>query len=173
MRYNRNYKEEGLTDMNKNTKWLAITGAVIVAIVIVSVAVMANRKHNTDDNKINTGTSSDMSNMDTSTGSSSSDSSSSDNGASTSSPTATTSVEIKDFAFSPANITVKIGDTVTWTNKDSAAHTVTADSGSSDAPSSGNIAAGGTYSFKFTKAATYIYHCAIHPNMQGSVTVTE
>jgi plastocyanin len=158
--------------MNKNTKWLAITGAVVVAVVIVGVAVMAGRKHNTDDSKINPGKSSDMSNMDTS-GSDSSGSSSSDSGASTSSPAATNSVEIKDFAFSPANITVKVGDTVTWTNKDSAAHTVTADSGSSDGPNSGNLAQGDTYSFKFTKAATYIYHCAIHPSMQGSVTVTE
>jgi plastocyanin len=164
--------------MNNKAKWLAITGAVVVAVVIVGVAVMAGRKHNTDDSKVTTtGKSSDMSGMNmpksSSSDSSSSSSSSSGNAASTSTPTASDSVSIKNFAFSPANITVKVGDTVTWTNNDTVAHTVTADSGSSDAPDSGNIAPGTTYSFKFTKAATYIYHCAIHPNMQGSVTVTE
>jgi plastocyanin len=86
-------------------------------------------------------------------------------------PVATDAVAIKDFAFSPANITVKAGSTVTWTNQDSTTHTVTADTSSSDAPDSGNIAPGKSYSFTFQKAGTYMYHCALHPNMVGMVTV--
>jgi len=77
------------------------------------------------------------------------------------------------FAFSPATITVKVGTTVTWTNNTSAPHTVTSDDGTSfDSGSSNPIAAsGGTYSFTFTKAGTYTYHCAIHPFMKATVIV--
>jgi len=88
-------------------------------------------------------------------------------------PVASNAVSIDNFAFSSKSITVKVGTTVTWTNKDSVAHTVTADSPSSDAPASGNIASGDTYTFTFNKAGTYAYHCSIHTDMTGSVTVTE
>lgn len=87
-------------------------------------------------------------------------------------PNNTNKVSIKNFAFSPAAITVKVGTTVTWTNNDSTTHTVT----STDSPvsfDSGNLAPGKTYSFTFTKAGGYKYHCSIHTDMVGSVTVTE
>jgi plastocyanin len=86
--------------------------------------------------------------------------------------TATNSVAIEGFAFSPANITVKKGTAVTWTNKDSVAHTVT----ESDAllgPNSNDIDNGKSYSFTYTQAGTFTYHCAIHPSMTGTVTVTD
>lgn len=82
-------------------------------------------------------------------------------------------VTIKDFAFNPGTITVKAGTKVTWTNEDSVSHTVTADSPSSDAPASGNIAKGESYSFTFNKAGTYAYHCTPHPYMKATVVVTE
>lgn len=82
-------------------------------------------------------------------------------------------VTIKDFAFNPGTITVKAGTKVTWTNEDSVSHTVTADNPSSDAPASGNIAKGQSYSFTFTKAGTYAYHCTPHPYMKATVIVTE
>jgi amicyanin len=78
-------------------------------------------------------------------------------------------VTIQNFAFSPASVTIKVGDTVTWTNKDSAAHTVTYDNGTTFASSS--LATGATFSFTFTKAGTYPYHCGVHPNMKGTVVV--
>jgi plastocyanin len=81
----------------------------------------------------------------------------------------TTAVTIQNFAFSPATITVQPGTTVTWTNKDTAAHTVTADSGTG--PKSGNLNQNQTYSFKFDTAGTYAYHCEIHPNMKATVVV--
>ena len=87
------------------------------------------------------------------------------------SPAVTNSVEIADFAFTPANITVKKGTTVTWTNKDSAVHTVSGDT--SDGPNSGNLSNGGTYSFTFNTAGTFGYHCNPHQTMHGTVTVTE
>jgi plastocyanin len=84
-------------------------------------------------------------------------------------PAAGAAVAISNFAFSPADITVKVGDTVTWTNNDSVGHTVTSDTGAFDSPNP--IAQGSTYSFKFTKAGTYPYHCAVHPSMTAKVTV--
>jgi len=86
--------------------------------------------------------------------------------------TATNSVAIDNFAFSPASITIKKGTTVIWTNKDSATHTVTENDGQKG-PDSGNLAQGKTYSFTFDAVGTYKYHCAIHPDMTGTITVTE
>jgi plastocyanin len=78
------------------------------------------------------------------------------------------------FAFSPATLTVKVGTKVTWTNMTQAGHTVTSDDGKSfDSGISNPIAAsGGTYSFTFTKAGTFPYHCQIHPFMKATITVT-
>ena len=86
-------------------------------------------------------------------------------------PAATDSVTIKDYAFSPATITVKVGTKVTWTNQDAVGHTVTADSGTG--PDSQLIDQGQSYSYTFDKAGTYTYHCAPHPYMKGTVVVTE
>lgn len=78
-------------------------------------------------------------------------------------------VIIQNFAFSPNNLTVKTGTTVTWTNNDSTTHTITSDNGAFQ--SSGNLNQGAKYTFTFTKAGTYPYHCSIHPNMKGTVVV--
>ena len=69
----------------------------------------------------------------------------------------------------PATTTVKVGTTVKWTNNDSMAHTVTSDDGSTF--DSGNMAAGASFSFKFTTAGTFNYHCDYHAGMTGSVVV--
>ena len=79
-------------------------------------------------------------------------------------------VTIQNFAFSPKTLTVAPGTTVMWTNKDSAPHTVTSDSGSTLA--SGDLSQGKSYTHTFTKAGTYAYHCAIHPYMHGTVIVS-
>jgi plastocyanin len=70
--------------------------------------------------------------------------------------------------YAPDEITVPVGNTVTWTNQDSAPHTVTANDASFD---SGNLAPKQAYSFSFTNAGTYNYHCVYHPWMTGSVVV--
>ncbi len=86
------------------------------------------------------------------------------------SPTATThAVAIQGFVFAEKSITVKKGDTVVWTNKDSAPHTVTGDNDSGIG--SPTLNANGTYSFTFNSAGTFNYHCALHPNMKGAVIV--
>jgi plastocyanin len=78
-------------------------------------------------------------------------------------------VEIKGFAFNPATITAKVVDEITWTNGDSTAHTVTLDDKSVD---SGNVAPNATFKHAFTSAGTFPYHCTIHPNMKGTITIS-
>jgi plastocyanin len=78
-----------------------------------------------------------------------------------------TSVEIKNFAFEPTTVTVRVGQTVTWTNQDSAAHTVVGDGGID----SGDLSKGKSYSKTFDTAGTFDYHCSIHPQMTGQVIV--
>lgn len=86
-------------------------------------------------------------------------------------PVAGNAVSIMNFAFSPAALTVKAGTTVTWTNKDSDAHTVTSQ-GSGGPLRSAALATGQSYSYTFTKPGTYSYLCTIHPFMTATVTVT-
>jgi plastocyanin len=81
-------------------------------------------------------------------------------------------ISIKNFAFSPQQITVTQGTTVTWTNQDSIQHTVVSDSGAPEAFSSGPLSQGGSFAFTLTKPGTYNYHCSIHPSMTGIITVT-
>jgi len=88
-------------------------------------------------------------------------------GAATAPAAGATAVQIAGFAFGPASVDVAVGATVTWTNGDSVAHTVTADDGSFN----GNVDPGATFSFTFTKAGTFTYHCSIHPSMTGTVVV--
>lgn len=92
---------------------------------------------------------------------------------STTSGPATTSaggaqVVMKGFAFNPASITIKAGESVTWTNQDGSTHNVTADGKVFD---SSDIAPGASYTFTFANAGTYTYTCTIHPNMKGTVIV--
>jgi plastocyanin len=87
-------------------------------------------------------------------------------------PQATNSVTIQNMAFSPANISVKKGTTVTWTNQDSVGHTVTETDGKTG-PSSSTLNQGSTYSFTYNEVGTFNYHCSIHTYMTGTVTVTQ
>ena len=81
----------------------------------------------------------------------------------------TVKVSIENFAFSPSAIAAKVGDTVTFTNGDSAGHTATLDDGSCFTPT---IASGKSDALTFTAAGTYPFHCAIHPTMKGTITVS-
>jgi len=76
---------------------------------------------------------------------------------------------IEGFAFNPGTIEIKAGTTVTWTNNDSAPHTVTADDGSFQ---SGKMDQGATFSYTFTEPGTYTYHCEYHANMTATVVVS-
>jgi plastocyanin len=88
-------------------------------------------------------------------------------------PATANSVSIYMMAFTPANITVTVGSTVVWTNNDGIIHTVTSDDQGVDANvfDSGNITAGSKYSRVFAAAGVFAYHCTLHPEMKGTVTV--
>ena len=81
-------------------------------------------------------------------------------------PAATVSIE--NFAFSPATVTIKAGQSVMWTNKDSAPHTATELSSLFD---SGSLATNQSFSFIFHTAGTYTYHCLIHSMMANATVV--
>ena len=147
--------------------------AVLVAVVaIAAIAGVVLMQKNKDDNKLGTASTSQESNQD------SSSENASDAPATNSPPTsqnpstsgATDEVEIEDFAFNPSPITVKKGTKVTWTNKDTAEHTVT---GTSGGPDSGLFGKGESYSFTFNEVGAFSYFCEPHPHMTGTVIVTE
>lgn len=83
-------------------------------------------------------------------------------------PMGTNEVSIQGSGFSPSILTVTVNTTVTFTNKDSYAHTVTSNSALFD---SGNMDSGATFSFQFTAAGSYKYHCSYHSGMTGTIIV--
>ncbi len=91
---------------------------------------------------------------------------------------ATTNVKIVDFAFQPADVTIKVGDTVKWTNTGSSEHTTTSGTTTGGARhpdglwDSGSLRTGQTFSHTFTKAGAFPYYCSFHfTSMVGTVTV--
>jgi amicyanin len=81
---------------------------------------------------------------------------------------ATYEIDIADFAFTPAELTIGVGDTVTWTNGDAVMHTATSVNGAFD---SGELEPGDSYSLTFTAPGTYDYLCTPHPSMTGRIVV--
>ncbi|MGR3463265.1 cupredoxin domain-containing protein [Limimaricola sp.] len=77
-------------------------------------------------------------------------------------------VEIRGFAFVPAQITVAPGDTVVFTNRDIAPHTATSESGLFD---SGRLGRGQSVRMSFSARGSYPYLCSFHPRMRGAITV--
>jgi plastocyanin len=80
----------------------------------------------------------------------------------------TAEVKVDNFSFGPASLTVAVGTTVTWTNRDDIPHTIV----SNDKVFKSKVLdTDEKFSFTFTKAGTYPYFCSIHPKMTGSVVV--
>jgi plastocyanin len=67
-------------------------------------------------------------------------------------------------------LTAKVGDVITWTNSDAVPHKVALDDGSCEM--SANIPGGGSKSLVFSKAGTFPFHCTVHPNMKGTITIS-
>jgi plastocyanin len=85
---------------------------------------------------------------------------------------ASAEVKIDNFSFSPANLTVAVGTTVTWINRDDIPHVVV----SSDDPRAFKSKALDTddkFSYTFTKPGTYNYFCSVHPKMTAKIVVSE
>ena len=77
-------------------------------------------------------------------------------------------VTIKDFLYEPADVTVSAGESISFTNEDSAKHTATADDGSFD---TGDLGKGDSGEVSVDEPGTYPYICSFHPFMKGTVTV--
>jgi len=79
-------------------------------------------------------------------------------------------VKIDNFTFGPGTLTVPVGTTVTWTNKDDIPHTVVSTDDSKTFKSK-VLDTDEKFSFTFSKAGNYPYFCSIHPKMTGKVIV--
>jgi len=79
----------------------------------------------------------------------------------------TTNVMIDNFTFEPAQLTVRVGTTVTWKNRDDIPHTIV----SAGKFRSKTLDTDDSYSFTFTAAGDYKYFCSLHPHMTGTVKV--
>jgi plastocyanin len=91
-------------------------------------------------------------------------------GCSESSEAPAVTVNIRNFTFAPAEATAAVGETIGWTNGDSAPHTATLDD---DSCGTGSITENATAGLVFDAPGTYPYHCNIHPNMTATITITE
>jgi len=80
----------------------------------------------------------------------------------------TAEVQIDNFSFGPSTITVAVGTTVTWVNRDDIPHTVVSDD---KIFKSKPLDTDDKFSYTFTKAGTYEYFCSLHPKMTGKVIV--
>jgi plastocyanin len=92
---------------------------------------------------------------------------------SSSTSTSSTAVHatIKNFAFIPSTIHVRVGQTIKWINEDAAPHNVAYVSGPAF-HSSATMTTGATFSFKMTQTGTIHYYCSIHPWMTGTIVVS-
>lgn len=77
-------------------------------------------------------------------------------------------IKIDNFTFGPETITVPVNSTVTWVNKDDVPHVIASNDGLFKSKA---LDTDDTFSYRFTKAGTYEYFCAIHPKMVGKVIV--
>ncbi|MEH3054957.1 MAG: cupredoxin family copper-binding protein [Patulibacter minatonensis] len=82
---------------------------------------------------------------------------------------ATVKIDIKDYAYSKKTVTIKVGQKITWTNRDAMKHDV--NSSKSGGPKGPLLAKGKSYSWTAKKAGTFSYHCTPHPYMKGKIIV--
>lgn len=80
-------------------------------------------------------------------------------------------INIEDFKYEKPSVTIKLGDSIVWTNKDSAPHTVTGNT--KGGLSSPLLEKGFSYKYTFTSVGTFSYKCVMHPEMTGEVIVTK
>ena len=133
----------------RRSGWLAI---FVIIVLIIGAVIAINHKSSSTNNPVsvqNGQSNKTSSNQNPSTG----------------------TINIRNMMFTPSQITVAKGGTVTWTNNDSTTHTVEADLSNNDGPASGDIPPGGSYSFTFNKTGSFQYHCSIHPSMRGTIVV--
>lgn len=134
--------------------------AIIAVVVVIILAVggwvvFGNKKSNTNPSYSGGNTSQNTGN----------------NSTNASQTSASGKVSIQNMMFTPSQITIAKGGSVTWTNNDNITHTVVDDLSNVGGPASGDIAPGQSYSFTFNKTGSFQYHCSIHPSMRGTIVV--
>lgn len=146
--------------MSKKT-WITVAAVIVVALAgIIALVILQQTKQNTTTNEPSHNTTEPTTSRPT-------------GGQGAEEPqTGEVVVMIQSFAFSPNNLTIKKGTTVTWTNNDEVQHTVTADDNSSGLDSK-LLAKGESYQFTFDEVGSFGYHCKPHPQMTAIVTVVE
>jgi len=132
---------------------------VVIAIVVVGGGIFLLNKNNSSQS---------MQNMNMPVQNQSQQTQQSPTTGSTQATNGKNAVTIQNYSFSPASITIKAGQSITWTNEDSVGHSATADDNSWD---TGVLPQGQSKSITFAKAGTYTYHCSVHPNMKATVIV--
>lgn len=150
-----------------NRTILGVLVAVVAALAILGVVISSNRQPSTA-TQSNTDQNTTESNQPAGSGSQPSNNQ-------TSEPASVAGIEMKGSSFSPANIKIKKGTTVTWTNKDSIEHDVVPDDPSPAFKGSGRLLSKGeSYSFTFNTVGKYSYFCTPHASfMKGTIEVTE
>ncbi len=83
-------------------------------------------------------------------------------------PPPTPEVKIDNFSFSPTTLTVAVGTTITWINRDDIPHKVAS---TDDVFKSKALDTDDKFSYTFSKAGTYPYFCSLHPKMTGKIVV--
>ncbi|MEO6237350.1 MAG: cupredoxin family copper-binding protein [Vicinamibacterales bacterium] len=83
-------------------------------------------------------------------------------------PAVVHTVTVEGTAFTPADLTVKVGETITWINKDPYPHTATSQTGAFD---SGSIGPDKSWKYVVRKTGEFPYLCTIHPSMKGVIRV--
>lgn len=89
------------------------------------------------------------------------------------SPAMAADVNVPDYLFSPSNLEIAMGETVTWTFSDDVSHSTKATGGQAERWNSGLKAAGETFSRTFTRPGKFNYICEPHPFMEAAITVGE
>ncbi len=138
----------------------AVAAIVIIAVIGIGWFVLANNK---DEQPAQSQSTNQTPNTQTP---------SNDENTDIANPVAVQKISIADMAFSPKEITVKKGTKVTWTNSDGVNHDVRETDGKTG-PNSQALSQGQSYSFTYNETGTFKYFCSIHPEMTGTVTVTE
>ena len=129
---------------------------LVIAIIVLVGAVFLLTSGNNDNGQVNENPTADVTDINA--------------GSSGSNASVSYDIKIDNFAFSIETLSIKRGDSVTWTNVESASHTITSD-GNTEL-SSQPLSQGKSYTHKFRSQGTYAYHCAFHPEMKGKIIVS-
>ena len=141
---------------------IILIALVLILVVIGSIFVFQNQNSSSNSDGIKT-----VNNVPENSGNNQNNEGSAD-GVMTASPK-TYNIDIQNFAYKTKTLTIKKGDIVIWTNRDSVRHTVTSDSGNE--LDSELLSQSGSYSHTFAQTGTYDYHCKPHPYMTGTIIV--